>query len=274
MVRIFASRLGRLLFGIWVVMLVTSVSGLNMVPAASKNTNGGTSSGTTTSSKPSKPSRSCTTNAPRVFVENNWAWGSPGSWGLAGQQLGYQIQVTNYDSGCGPSSFVISMSAPDGFSVSVPTNTISLKSTSQGFLWAYVTSPSVIADGDYPLIATVARAGASTPDATTFTSYYNVYSADTTAPTLFLSNPWDGATISGSSYNVVVSSSDDHAVSSIDLFIDNAYVTTATCDDVTYICHLAYNWPLRGLSGQHTVTFASYDWMGNVGLLTVTFTVG
>ena len=273
MVRIFASRLGRILLGIWVVILVTSVSGLNMVPAASKNTNGGTSSGTTTSSKPSKPSRSCTTNAPRVFVENNWAWGSPGSWGLAGQQLGYQIQVTNYDSGCGPSSFVISMSAPDGFSVSVPTNTISLKSTSQGFLWAYVTSPSVIADGDYPLIATVARAGASTPDAT-FTSYYNVYSADTTAPTLFLSNPWDGATISGSSYNVVVSSSDDHAVSSIDLFIDNAYVTTATCDDVTYICHLAYNWPLRGLSGQHTVTFASYDWMGNVGLLTVTFTVG
>ena len=83
MVRIFASRLGRLLFGIWVVMLVTSVSGLNMVPAASKNTNGGTSSGTTTSSKPSKRSRSCTTNAPRVFVENNWAWGSPGSWGLA-----------------------------------------------------------------------------------------------------------------------------------------------------------------------------------------------
>jgi Big-like domain-containing protein len=274
MVRIFASRLGRMFLGIWVIMLITSVSGLNLVPTASKNPNpGSTSSGATTSSKPSKPSKSCTANAPTVVVENNWAWGSPGSWGLQGQQLGYQVQVTNNDVGCGPSSFVISMSAPDGFSVSVPTNTISLKSTSQGFLWAYVTSPGVIADGDYPLIATVERAAASTPDAT-FTSYYKVYSADTTAPTLFFSNPWDGATISGSSYDVVVSSSDDHAVSSIDLFIDNAYATTATCDDVTYICHLGYNWSLHGVSGQHTVTFASYDWMGNVGLLTVTFTVG
>ena len=45
MVRIFASRLGRLLLGVWVVMLVTSVSGLNLIPAASKHTgHGGTTS--------------------------------------------------------------------------------------------------------------------------------------------------------------------------------------------------------------------------------------
>src|SRR6266446_5753874 len=42
MVRIFASRLGRLLLGVWVVMLVTSVSGVNLIPAASKH--GGTTS--------------------------------------------------------------------------------------------------------------------------------------------------------------------------------------------------------------------------------------
>src|SRR5260370_17075421 len=46
MVRIFASRLGRLLLGVWVVMLVTSVSGVNLIPAASHNP-GGTSSTTT-----------------------------------------------------------------------------------------------------------------------------------------------------------------------------------------------------------------------------------
>jgi len=274
MVRIFASRLGRLLLGIWVVMLVTSVTGLDLVPTASKNpSHGGTSGGTTTSSKPSKPSRSCTTNAPTVFVENTWAWGSPGSWGLPGQQLGYQIEVTNYDSGCGPSSFVIGMSAPDGFSVSVPTSTISLKSMSAGFLWAYVTSPNVIADGDHALIASVQRAGTSTASAT-FTSYYKAYSADTTAPTLFFPNPWDGATISGSSYNFVVSSTDDHAVQKIDLLIDYAYVTTATCDDVSYMCHLNYKWGMQGATGQHTATFESFDWMGKVGVMTVTFTVG
>src|SRR5713226_10569747 len=45
MVRIFASRLGRLLLGVWVVMLVTSVSGVNLIPAASKHPgHGGTTS--------------------------------------------------------------------------------------------------------------------------------------------------------------------------------------------------------------------------------------
>ena len=45
MVRIFASRLGRLLLGVWVVMLVTSVSGVNLIPAASKHAgHGGTTS--------------------------------------------------------------------------------------------------------------------------------------------------------------------------------------------------------------------------------------
>ena len=34
MIRVFASRLGRLLLGAWVIMLVTSLSGLNLVPAA------------------------------------------------------------------------------------------------------------------------------------------------------------------------------------------------------------------------------------------------
>ncbi len=44
MVRIFASRLGRLLLGVWVVMLVTSVSGLSLVPVASHHAPASTSS--------------------------------------------------------------------------------------------------------------------------------------------------------------------------------------------------------------------------------------
>ena len=37
MIRVFASRLGRLLFGVWFIILVTSWSGLNLMPVASKN---------------------------------------------------------------------------------------------------------------------------------------------------------------------------------------------------------------------------------------------
>lgn len=214
---------------------------------------------------------SCTRNTPGVSVDNNWAWGQTGSWGLPGQQLTYGIKVVNYDVGCGSSSFVASLSAPDGFSVSFPTNTISLKSSYSGYLWANVTSPNAIADGDYPLTVTVQRT--TTPSSAASTSYYKVYSSDTVAPTLYFPNPGDGTTISGNSYNVVVSSRDDHAVKSIDLYIDNVFKSSASCDDIAFSCSLSYKWSLSGVSGQHTATFRSYDWLGNVGVLTTTFTV-
>jgi hypothetical protein len=214
----------------------------------------------------------CTQNAPGVAVQNNWAWAQTGSWGMPGQQLDYQIQVLNYDSGCSSSTFTISVSAPDGFSVSVPTSAISLNSSSSGYLWAYVTSPTVTGDGDYPLTVTVARAGAAGPSAAR-TTYYKLYSSDSGAPTLFWSNPGNGQTISGSSYVVNVSSSDDHAVKKIDLYLDGAHVTSTACDDITYICQLSYKLSLSHMSGQHTATFRSTDWMGNVGVSTVAFTV-
>lgn len=164
------------------------------------------------------------------------------------------------------------MSAPSGFSVSIPANTITLKSTTSGYLWAYVTSPGVIADGDDPLTLTVVRAGA--PNPTSYTSYYKVYSSDAVAPTLFWSNPGDGEVISSRSYNFAVWSNDNYEVRQIDLYIDNAYTATTLCEDISYNCQGYYPLSLRGVSGQHTATFKSYDWMGNVGVLTTTFTVG
>jgi Big-like domain-containing protein len=229
-------------------------------------THGGGGTGGSTSS-------SCTPAAPGVTVQNNWSWGTTGSWGLPGQQLGFQVQVTNYDVGCSAASFAVSVSAPNGFSVSVPSNTMTLNSASSAYVSFDVTSPAVVADGDYPLTVTVARLGDASSAASAVT-YYKVYSADTSAPTLFWNSPGDGATVSGNSYTVTVSSSDDHAVKNIDLYIDGAYVTTTACDDITYICQLTYNWSLNRLSGQHTVTFRSHDWLGNVGSLAATFTVG
>jgi hypothetical protein len=217
-------------------------------------------------------STSCTAAAPGVSVDNNYAWSQPGSWGLPGQQLGYFVQVRNYDVGCASSSFAISVSAPSGFSVSVPTSTVSISSSSSAYLWVYVTSPAATSDGDYPVDVTVQRNGAAGLQASA-TSYYKVYSTDTSAPTLFWSNPASGQTISGTSYTVNVSSSDDHAVRKIDFYLDGAYVTTTNCDDVSYTCQLSYKWSLNRARGNHTATFKSYDWLGNVGTDTLSFTV-
>jgi hypothetical protein len=211
----------------------------------------------------------CTPNAPTVVVDNNYGWGQSGTYGLPGQRLTYAVDVFNNDVGCGSSTFAVSFSAPSGFSVSFPTSSISLKSGSSGYLWAYVTSPTTAANGDYPLVATATRAGTSG----SFTSYYKVYSSDTVAPTLFWPNPGDGQTITGRSYNFTVSSNDDHSVKQIELYVDGAYTTTTQCDDIAYTCQLYYKWSM-GSPGQHTATFKSYDWLGNVAVMTVGFTVG
>jgi hypothetical protein len=223
-------------------------------------------------SKPAGGSSSCTRNPATVNVDNNYAWATPGSWGLARQQLTYAVHVMNNDVGCGSSSFAISVGAPAGFAVSVPTSTISLGSSASGYLWPRVTSPTVVGDGDYPVTVSVQRAGDAAPSGSG-TNYFKVYSSDTAPPTLFWANPWQGQTINGNSLNVNVSSSDDHAVKSIDLSIDGKYVTTTSCDDVSYTCQLSYKWS-HPSKGAHTATFTSYDWMGNAGSLAVGFTVG
>jgi Bacterial Ig domain len=220
-----------------------------------------------------KGGSTCTQRTPAISIDNNWQWGMSGSWGMPGQTLTYSINVINYDIGCGSSSFSVNVSTPSGFSVSIPTNTITLRSSSSGYVSAYVTSPTTSADGDYPLTVTIQRTGTSNSSASGST-IYKVYSTDTSAPLVYWPNPAEGTTISGGSYQVIVSSSDDHAVKKIDLYIDNAYMSTSTCADIAYDCQLVYKWSLSGAQGQHTATFKSYDWMGNVGVLTTHFTVG
>jgi len=215
---------------------------------------------------------SCTQSAPRVSIDNTWAWASPGSWGTPGQKLTYAIDVLNDDVGCGSTSFVVDVASPDGFSVSIPTNAITLASASTGYVWAYVTSPSSAADGNYALTASVQRAGTSGSGGNA-TSYYKVYSSDTTAPKLFWENPSDGGALSGRSATVGFASTDDHAVKRLDLLVDGVTKGSTLCDDISSDCQLSYNWSIGSVHGSHTATFKSTDWMGNVATDTVTFTV-
>jgi hypothetical protein len=71
---------------------------------------------------------------------------------------------------------------------------------------------------------------------------------------------------------VTVQSTDDHAVQQIDVFVDDVHKSTTVCDGISYKCQAYYSWPTT--PGQHTATFKSHDWMGNVGVMTTTFTVG
>jgi hypothetical protein len=218
---------------------------------------------------------SCVQKTPGISVDNNYGWSQWGSWGMPGQQLKYAVHVVNYDTGCATSSFSVSATAADGYSVSIPVSTISLKATTQGYIWAYVTSPTTAADGDSPVTFSLTRSGTS---AGSYTTYYKVYSSDTTAPILYWNNPYDGQVINSkgkgaSPFNVTVESNDNHAVKKIDTYIDGALVHSASCDNIAYSCDTYYAWSLRGEIGQHTVMFKSYDWLNNVGTVSASFSV-
>jgi hypothetical protein len=221
-------------------------------------------------------STACTPRNPGVAVNNTYQWAQWGSYGTAGQQLRYAANVINYDAGCTSSTFTLNVTAPSGFSVSIPTNTITLKSTSQGYIYADITSPNPTADGDYPLNFTVTRSGTAAQTGSG-TSAYKVYSSDTTAPSLYWNSPGEGQVVSSrkgsKSFNVSVESNDDHAVKKIETYIDGGLADTLTCPGIAYACSSYYPWPLRGQAGAHTATFKSYDWFDNVRTLNVNFTV-
>ncbi len=165
---------------------------------------------------------------------------------LPGQQLKYAIDVFNNDVGCGSSTFTVRFSAPNGFSVSMPSTTITLSSASSGYVWANVTSPATAADGDYPLTATLERATSSSPAAT---SSYKVYSSDTVAPKLFWTDPSDGGALSGRTTYVGFTSSDDHAVKKLEVSLDGVSVASALCDNISSDCQVSYKWSIRRVHG-------------------------
>ena len=49
-------------------------------------------------------------------------------------------------------------------------------------------------------------------------------------------------------------------------------MSTTACDNIAFRCQLYYEWRVGAL-GQHTARFEATDWMGNVGVETVNFTV-
>jgi chitinase len=93
--------------------------------------------------------------------------------------------------------------------------------------------------------------------------------ADTTAPTVNINNPANGASITGQKkVNISASASDNNVVIKVELYIDGALKTTVTTPN------LSYNWSINRnvKAGSHTITVKAYDAAGNVGQSSVIVT--
>jgi hypothetical protein len=91
---------------------------------------------------------------------------------------------------------------------------------------------------------------------------------DTTAPTVSITSPANGASISsGSTQTVSVTATDNDSVSSVDFYIDGAKVSTLTAPPYNY------SWNTTGVAlGNHTLQAKATDPSGNLGSSTL-FTV-
>lgn len=91
--------------------------------------------------------------------------------------------------------------------------------------------------------------------------------ADTTAPVANISDPVNGAKLSGTSISVKASATDNVKVASLALYIDGKKATSTTS------ASLSYNWNLKKVaSGAHTLKVEAKDAAGNLGTYSISVT--
>ncbi|HKY08080.1 MAG TPA: Ig-like domain-containing protein [Candidatus Binatia bacterium] len=80
--------------------------------------------------------------------------------------------------------------------------------------------------------------------------------ASVTPPTVSITSPANGATVSGT-VNVTASASSSMGISKVEFYVDGALRSTDTVSPYTF------PWNTDGLSGTHTLTAKAYDTLGN-----------
>jgi thermitase len=114
------------------------------------------------------------------------------------------------------------------------------------------------ANGSHTLTATATDTSGNTATASIIVTVNNV--ADTTAPTISITSPTAGATVSGM-VSVLVSTFDNVGVVKVELYVDGALTSTATSAPFTT------KWNARkAAAAAHTLQSKAYDAAGNVGV--------
>jgi hypothetical protein len=131
--------------------------------------------------------------------------------------------------------------------------------------WSWNTATA--ANGSHSLIAKAYDAAANVGTSTTVTVTV-ANAADTTAPTVSITAPAGGATVSGTT-TVSASASDDVGVTKVEFYLDSVLQSTVTASP--------YNWSWNtttAANGSHSLIAKAYDAAANVGTsTTVTVTV-
>jgi Bacterial Ig domain len=216
-------------------------------------------------------SRRCVPAQPQVSIQNTYGWSQFGSWAAPGETYPYDVVVYNQDVNCRAARFNLASTLPSGFTMDMPTTSLSIKSSSFALLHLHVTSPATTADGDYAFQEKVWRD--LDPSSEGFgNSIYKVYSKDTQPPVFGWWSPADGQTVADNPA-FTVSLSDEHRVRRLELYIDGVPIYAKDYDPIVqYNMSFQYTWPTKGVArGLHTMRAVGYDGSGNRADWTTSF---
>jgi len=143
-----------------------------------------------------------------------------------------------------------------------------LVSTDQTDAYSYAWDSTQAGDGTATMmVRAIDEAGNRTDSQTIRVTVANVQ--DTTAPTVKVTSPSEGASVSTRSVSLSASASDDVAVSTLGLYVDGKLLCTGTTST-------ACSWNTRKVTAgtSHTITAIAADQAGNKGQHSVTVVVG
>ena len=124
--------------------------------------------------------------------------------------------------------------------------------------YSFSWNTTAVANGTHNLTATAQDAAGNTSSASISVNVSNL--SDVTPPTVNITSPGSGASVSGN-VSVLVSSADNVAVTKVELYVDGVLKSTATTSPFTNRWNAK-----RERAGAHTLQCKAFDAAGNVGL--------
>ena len=203
---------------------------------------------------------SCVRSAPLVSVSPTSQTAGPGV------AVNYTVSVTNTNTAyCGSSTFNVGQVLPTSFSGSVSAPSLSIAAGASASASWTVTSATTSLPATYTVTA-------SATDATNGNAGSNhasdIVYTDTTAPTVSISSPLAGSTLSAGRIALSASVSDNSAIRSVEFYVGTTLVATDTAPPY------AATWNARKAApGSYAVTVKAYDAAGNVGTQTIPITI-
>ena len=180
-------------------------------------------------------------------------------WKAKGQTATFTVTVTNNDnSGCSTANFSLIKNIPSGWSGNFSPSTLSIAPGASATSTFTVTSLASAVDGYYDLSITAANGGYFDSETATY-----VVVTDSTPPTVSITAPTVGATVSGT-INITADATDNIRVGLVQFYVDNVLKYTDIASPWSYP-----NWDTTIYSnGSHTLTAKAYDVLSNMGTST------